>query len=128
MQFSKEDVLEIIGTKVTKLPKLIIQNNLLTVYERKESYLYLGKSISIECEDKEQVGEIKSKLTKHKLKKICESELPLRLKVSAINEMALAKILHHFDNTCVSVKDLEELDKFLNYIHLLQIQQYIYHV
>ena len=99
-------------SKQDKKPKVIIQGNILDVYTRKKCYVYLGKSICIEGEDKGQVNEI-IETYKELVQKICESELPLTLKVNAINEMALGKVLHHFDNTCFDIKDLDEIDKYL---------------
>ena len=45
------------------------------------------------------------------VKKISDSSLPLALKASALNNMALAKILHHFYNSRLSEEQLEDIDK-----------------
>ena len=45
--------------------------------------------------------------------KIQQCNLPLALKASAFNNLALAKILHHFYNTRLSEEQLEKLDKLL---------------
>ena len=42
--------------------------------------------------------------------KIKECPLPIPLKLSAFNSMALPKISHHFENTKIEEKQLEELD------------------
>ena len=45
------------------------------------------------------------------MKKISDSSLPLALKASALNNMALAKILHHFYNTRLTEEQREDIDK-----------------
>ena len=45
------------------------------------------------------------------VKKISDSSLPLALKASALNDMALANILHHFYNTRLTEEQLEDIDK-----------------
>ena len=47
---------------------------------------------------------------KETLDKIQGSSFPTPLKLSTFNNMALAKILHHFDNTRIEEKQLEEVD------------------
>ena len=52
--------------------------------------------------------------------KIAVCNLPLSLKASALNNMALAKILHHFDNTRVQVLQLKALNhKLTNVVRTL---------
>ena len=43
--------------------------------------------------------------------KISDSRLPLALKASTLNNMALAKILHHFYNTRLTEEQLDDIDK-----------------
>ena len=43
--------------------------------------------------------------------KIEECTLPLSLKLSALNNMALAKISHHFDNIRLNEKQLRYINK-----------------
>ena len=45
------------------------------------------------------------------VKKISDSSLPLALKASALNNMALAKILRHFYNTRLTEEQLDFIDK-----------------
>ena len=45
--------------------------------------------------------------------KIQQCNLPLALKASAFNNLALAKILHHFCNTRLSEKQPEKSDNVL---------------
>ena len=42
--------------------------------------------------------------------KIESCSLPIPLKMSAFNNMAFAKVLHHFDNSKLEEKHLEEMD------------------
>ena len=79
-------------------PSITVQGNVLETYGRSYSYKYLGKSLSLSGEDSAQDEEfIETYLDL--VKKISDSSLPLALKASALNNMALAKILHHFYNT-----------------------------
>ena len=93
-------------------PEIVIQDKLLRVYDRNESYKYLGKSLALSGEDPLQVDEIldtyKTLVTQIKL-----CQLPLQLKCSALNNLALAKILHHFYNTRFTVQSLEDMDGYL---------------
>ena len=93
-------------------PEIIIQGKLLRVYGRNEPYKYLGKSFALSGEDPLQVEEIidtyKTLVTKIKL-----CELPLQLKCCALNNLALAKVLHHIYNTRFSVSSLEDMDGHL---------------
>ena len=91
-------------------PVITVQGNVLETHDRNYSYKYLGKSLSLSVEDSAQVeGFIKTYLDL--VKKISDSSLPLALKASALNNMALAKILHHFYNTRLSEEQLDDIDK-----------------
>ena len=89
-----------------------IQGNALTTHQRKEPYKYLGKSLSLFGEDEEQIAEFISEY-KILVGKIKLCKLPLSLKSAALNNLALAKILHHFYNTRLSEKQLNDLDHYL---------------
>ena len=91
-------------------PKVKVQSNELAVCGRNKPYKYLGKSLSLSGEDPKQVNQILENY-KELLDKISKCKLPLSLKASAFNNMALAKILHHFNNTRFTEEQLEELDK-----------------
>ena len=91
-------------------PVITVQGNVLETHDRNYSYKYLGKSLSLSGEDSAQVEEfIKTYLDL--VKKISDSSLPLALKASALNNMALVKILHHFYNTRLTEEQLEDIDK-----------------
>ena len=93
-------------------PEFILQGKIIPLKRRDEPYLYLGKSLSIEGEDIIQVNEFCEEY-KTLVSKICLCTLPLSLKCSALNNMALAKILHHFCNTRLKEGQLKILDDYL---------------
>ena len=94
------------------IPQFILQNKQIPNNKRNEPYMYLGKSLSIEGEDKEQINDF-CVAYKSNVEKICNCLLPLSLKCSALNNMALAKLLHHFYNTRLKQSALKCLDDFL---------------
>eukprot|EP00795_Rhopilema_esculentum_P017892 gene17892-biopygen2686 len=98
--------------KADKKPTLSIQGNAIEVYPRDKSYKYLGKSLSLSGEDAVQVYEVIESY-KDLLEKITSCKLPLALKASALNNLALAKILHHFYNTRFTEEQLELMEKSL---------------
>ena len=98
--------------KADKKPTVSIQGNAIEVYPRDKSYKYLGKSLSLSGEDAVQVSEVIESY-KDLLEKITSCKLPLALKASSLNNLALAKILHHFYNTRFTEEQLELMDKSL---------------
>ena len=96
--------------KSDRKPKVKVQSHELAVCGRNRPYKYLGKSLSLSGEDPKQVNQMLENY-KELLDKISKCKLPLSLKASAFNNMALAKILHHFNNTRFTEEQLEELDK-----------------
>ena len=72
----------------------------------------MGKLITINGDDPKQVREIISTY-KDQVEKICQCKLPFSFKVCALNNMAVAKVLHFFCNTCFQDKRLVETDTFL---------------
>ena len=98
--------------KGDKLPKIKVQKQVMPDIKRKEVYKYLGKDI---CVDGENPNEIKDIICEYKtmVDKIVNSQLPLSLKSSALNNMALAKILHHFNNTKFEENILVEVDNYV---------------
>eukprot|EP00795_Rhopilema_esculentum_P017880 gene17880-biopygen1733 len=98
--------------KADKKPTVSIQGNVIEVYPRDKSYKYLGKSLSLSGEDAVQVYEVIESY-KDLLEKITSCKLPLALKASALNNLALAKILHHFYNTRFTEEQLELMEKSL---------------
>ena len=87
-----------------------MQDKGLCVYDRKYNYKYLGKSLSLSGEDRKQVSEFMNAYY-DLLEKIAACELPLSLKASAFNNMALSKVLHHFYNTRLTAEQLVEMDQ-----------------
>ena len=89
-----------------------MQDKGLCVYDRKYNYKYLGKSLSLSGKDRKQVSEFINAYY-DLLDKIAACELPLLLKASAFNNMALSKVLHHFHNTRLTEEQLVEMDQRL---------------
>ena len=98
--------------KENATPEIEIKSNRLPVYQRDKPYKYLGKSMSIVGEDAKQITDIVDTY-KDLITKIKASDLSLALKGSAMNNLALAKILHHFYNSRLSVKQLDQLDNII---------------
>ena len=98
--------------KSDSVPQFCLQDKRIPNSKRKEAYMYLGKSVSIEGEDPEQINDF-CDAYKSNVEKICTSTLPLSLKCKALNDMALAKVLHHFSNTRLKRTLLKSLDDFL---------------
>ena len=90
-------------------PSIKVQGETIETLKRDEPYKYLGKSLNIAGEDVKQIENFIADY-KELVGKIAECTLPLSLKLSALNNMALTKISHHFDNTRLNEKQLDELD------------------
>ena len=95
--------------KENATPEVEIKSNRLPVYQRDKPYKYLGKSMSIVGEDAKQITDVVDTY-KDLVTKIKASS---KLKSSAMNNLALAKILHHFYNSRLSVKQLDQLDNII---------------
>ena len=100
--------------KYDKEPKVTVQNHKLSVHGRNTSYKYLGESLSLSGEDPEQICEIIEEY-EDLLSKVSKCDLPLALKASAFNNIALAKILH-FYNSRLSEEQLDHMDATLTKI------------
>ena len=98
--------------KNDKIPEILIQNKTLPVFKRNEEYMYLGKSLKIDGEDQNQITQMISTY-KDLVIQVSTCDLPLSLKVCALNNMALAKVQHHFNNTRIEENVLESTDTFL---------------
>ena len=94
------------------VPNIVIQGNAIPVVSKEESYKYLGKLIALIGEDYTQITEIIQEYISL-VDKIKNSKLPINLKISALNNMALAKILHIFYNSRIKEEDLVIMDKHL---------------
>ena len=95
--------------KGDKKPAIKVHGETIATYKRSESHRYLGKSFTIAGEDEKQVQNFIEEF-KDIIDKIKECMLPIPLKLSAFNNMDLAKISHYFENTNIEEKQLEELD------------------
>ena len=95
--------------KSDKKPTLKVQVEEIKMCERDEGYKNLGKSLTVAGEDEKQIRAFIEDF-KTILDKIESCSLPIPLKMSDFNNMALAKVLHHFDNSKLEEKQLEEMD------------------
>ena len=95
-----------------KIPDVRIQLKLIPVYKRNECYKYLGKSLSLLGEDPLQIDEF-CNMYISLIDKIKASVLPLALKCSAFNNLALSKVLHHFYNSRLSETILDKMERHL---------------
>ena len=86
--------------------------NCLKSCDRNVTYKYLGKLLALSGEDSLQVIEMIDTYS-DLVHKIQQCNLPLALKASAFNNLALAKILHHFYNIRLSEEQLDKLDTVL---------------
>ena len=91
--------------KGDKKPAIKVQGESIETYKRSKSYKYPGKSFTIAGEDEKQVKDF-IKEFKGIIDKIKECTLPIPLKLNAFNNMALANILHHFENTKIEKNSL----------------------
>ena len=98
--------------KTGEVPNIEIQENKIPVLSKEKSYKYLGKSVSLVGEDYNQINEMVKEYTEL-IDKIKVSKLPVNLKINAINNMALSKILHNFYNSRIKEEDLIYMDKHL---------------
>ena len=99
------------GTK-NDLPEVKVQSNALPICKRDDYCKYLGKSLSLCGEGEKQIEEFMSKY-KTLVNQIKSSVLPIALKCSAFDNLALAKTLHHFYNTRLSEIRIESMEKHL---------------
>ena len=91
---------------------IYIQGNCLESCDQNVTYKYLGKSLALSGEDSFKVIEMIDTYS-DLVHKIQQCNLPLALKASAFNSLALGKILHHFYNTRLTEEQLEKLDNLL---------------
>ena len=98
--------------KNDEVPTITLQGNALTVMSRNTPYKYLGKSMSISGEDPKQIIEM-IETYEDIICKISECELPIVLKASAFNNVALAKVLHHFYNSRLTEEQINHMDSAL---------------
>ena len=95
--------------KSDKTPTFTINNIPIRVYERHETYNYLGHKFNIAGEWSAQLDEIVSEYTT-RLDLIHSSPLPLVMKLEAIGQVAMSKIQHLFANVHIPRKILFELN------------------
>ena len=98
--------------RTSDTPNVVIQGNLIPNVPKEESYKYLGKLLALTGEDYTQTTEQIEEYF-NLIDKIKNSKLPVNLKGSAFNNMALPKILHTFYNSRIKEEDLARMDKYL---------------
>ena len=98
--------------KTEQEPKLVISNKGIRVYKCHEPFTYLGKSITVAGETENQAKDI-LKDYQELLESVIKCQLPLALKLEALESAVMSKIQHHFPNTNISEELLQEFDKAL---------------
>ena len=98
--------------KKDQVPNICIQGNQLPLYNRSTPYKYLGKSLELSGEDPLQISEFVDGYRKL-VDQLNDCKLPLTFKCSTFNNLALAKILHHFYNCRIQESILNEMDDYL---------------
>ena len=93
-------------------PEIMINGEKIEVLSRREPYNYLGKPFTLAGEHTNQVPDMLSRY-KEILENIASCSLPLALKIEAIGMMGISKIEHHFSNTYMTERQLQNFDKGL---------------
>ena len=96
-------------SKSDKPPTFSILEEPLRVYQRHETYTYLGHKFNVAGDWEEQLSELTSDYA-NRLNLIDSAPLPIMMKVQAITEIALSKIQHLFANIHIPQKTLTELN------------------
>ncbi len=96
-------------SKSDKGPVFTVATKPIQIYSLHETYAYLGHTINIAGEWKEQVNIILSEFTS-KMNLIDKSPLPLTMKLEAISQVVLSKVQHLFSNVHIQQKVLSEMD------------------
>jgi hypothetical protein len=95
--------------------KVTIQNGELPVYDREDSYPYLGYDIRIDAKS-EQTKKLIDDFIKT-LDSIDTSLLPTSAKLEAINTMCMSKLNFYFPNLIFTEKELDQLeDEIVGYV------------
>ena len=89
--------------KTEQEPKLVISNEGIRVYKRYKPFTYLGKPMTVAGETENDYQEL--------LESVIKCQLPLALKLEALESVVMSKIQHHFPNTNISEELLQEFDK-----------------
>ena len=91
--------------KLDKHPNFTIMQAPIRLYDRHETYPYLGHKFNIAGNWDEQVTELCQEYI-HRITLIDSAPLPVRMKIEAIRQIAVAKIQHLFHNVHISQQNL----------------------
>jgi hypothetical protein len=95
--------------KLDKLPSFTIMQAPIRLYDRHETYPYLGHKLNIAGDWEEQVTEFCQEYI-HRITLIDSAPLPVHIKIEAIKQIALAKIQHLFHNVHISQQNLTTMN------------------
>ena len=98
------------GTKLSKSDSLPEINVKVPVLKRKETFVYLGKLLTVAGETEEELIEMLNDC-RDLLSLISESAAPIAIKIEALETIALSKISHRFPNMHLTETKLYELDQ-----------------
>ena len=91
--------------KLDKLPNFTIMQAPIRLYDHHETYPYLRHRFNIAGDWDEQVTELCQEYI-HQITLIVSAPLPIRMKIKAIRQIAVAKIQHLFHNVHISQQNL----------------------
>ena len=94
-------------------PEVDFNGEKVAVLERHECYKYLGKPLSVAGESPDHLNEMSAKYCEL-LEKIVSIDLPIPVKIEALEIIAMSKISHHFFNTYISEEQLTSFDRELS--------------
>ena len=90
-------------------PSFLIAGSEIRVYERHETYTYLGHKFNVAGEWQEQVEDIYNEYSA-RLDLIDQCPLPTCMKLQAVRDIALSKFQRLFANVHIAKKTLKELN------------------
>ena len=93
-------------------PKIKIEEELVKILKRSDSFTYLGKPLTVAGETVEEISDILDTYS-NLLQEILACPLSLSLKIEALQHVDMATIEHHFVNAHFTEENLEVLDKAL---------------
>ena len=93
-------------------PEIEFNNVKVPVLKRKETFVYLGKPLTVAEETEEELIEMLNDY-QDLLSLISESVAPIAIKIEALETIALSKISHRFPNMHTTETKLYELDQLL---------------
>ena len=92
------------------LPEIEFNSVKVPVLKHKETFVYLGKPLTVAGETEEELTEM---LNQDFLSLISESVVPIAIKIEALETITLSKISHPFSNMHMTETKWYELDQLL---------------